>query len=909
MSTRWTAFCAHTASHQVAHERATLWRRVFRLREPDPRADVQEEFAFHLEERTEALMAKGMTEGAAREAALRQFGDLAGAREACSDIGRSRARRARWSESLRSISTDFAYALKAMRRAPGFTVAAVSTIALGVGANTAVFSLLHVLLLQPLDAVRPEELVRVYTSEGHAPHDERDLFGASSYADYKDLQRSPALAGLVAYMPVAASVRLNEATFRVGGRVVSENFFAVLGRPLLRGGWHSDANVVASTEVIVSHGFWTTRLGSDPSAIGRALHVNGQSVRIAGVTSPSFKGIELSDVALYFPFGAAPQITGRRELLSERGERSVRLVGRLGPGASPESAERALDGIMKALGAEFPASNAQRAISVRRASAIVPMELLGGAVIPTAALVFGATLVMLAIAGVNVAAVLLARTIRRRRELAVRLSLGATRGRLIRQLLTESITLALTAGVVVVALVALLPVLASALGAPAAVHPTIDSSVLGYAIAVAIGFGVVFGLAPALAGMRSDVVESLRGGQTTGRPARARAQQALVCAQISLSVLLVLVSGGLLGSLDRQQRVDPGFTVDRLVVADFEDPTGMIHAQRERAFVQLAAQRLHALPGVTSVSVASMAPLTGDGMRSRTHIPGYDEQPDEDMEIPVVLAGPDFFKTLGIRMLRGRELTWNDQDTLSRVVVNLSMAQKYWGERDPVGTFVQLGGKGGTLAQVIGVAAGARFRSLSEAPQPMYVVQRASQMGGGGGSVLIRTRGDASELLLSVRGAMSRNDVPFVLVRLRTMEEILHTSLVVTRALSRTLMTMGVLALLLAAVGLYGVVSYVMTGRTREFGVRLALGASPRSIARLVLGYGLRLALVGGTSGLVLGVGAIRLIQSMLFGSGSLASSAPLFALVLCGVTLLACALPAIRATTASPANALRADS
>jgi ABC-type antimicrobial peptide transport system permease subunit len=275
------------------------------------------------------------------------------------------------------------------------------------------------------------------------------------------------------------------------------------------------------------------------------------------------------------------------------------------------------------------------------------------------------------------------------------------------------------------------------------------------------------------------------------------------------------------------------------------------------------------------------------------------------MEIPFVISGPEFFKTLGIPLLRGRELSWSDRDTVTRVVVNRSMARKYWGDRDPVGRFVYLDGQGGQPAEVIGVAGDARFRSLSEAPQPMFAIQRTRI---GGPSVLIRARGDAEALLLSVRSAMSRNDVPFLLVRLQTMQDIVQSSLVVTRAVSQALMALGMLALLLAAVGLYGVVSYVMAGRTREFGVRLALGASPTSITRLVLVYGMRMAIIGGVVGLVLGFGAIRLIGSMIFGSASYVSSASLFALVLGAVTLLACAVPALRATAVGPASALRPD-
>ncbi|MGH7468904.1 MAG: ADOP family duplicated permease [Longimicrobiales bacterium] len=880
------------------------WRRWRRVHGPDPEAEVQDEFAFHLEERTAELMAAGLSEAAAREQALRHFGDLSGAAAICLEIGSRRVRRVRWRERLESVAQDLVYAFKAMRRSPGYTLAAVATIALGIGANTAVFSLLNALLLQPLDATNPGELVRIYTSEGHELRHDRDRFGGSSYADYVDLRQSGTLAGLTAVTPLAAYVRLNDATSHFEARIVSENYFTVIDRPLWRGSWRP-AESPSEREVIVSHRFWRTTLGADPSVLGRVLVVNGQNFRVAGVTSANFKGIELSNVDLYFPFGSAAALTGRPGLLTDRGERSVRLLGRLARGHSPASAERALDGIMKALAAEYPESNALRTISVRTASSIVPLELTGRGVFATAGLVFGATLVMLAVCGVNIAAVLLARTIRRRREFAVRLSLGASPFRLVRQLVSESVVLAFVAGMVVIALVSLLPVFASRFGVPRSIHPTIDSTVLAYAVAVAITFGVLFGLAPALVGMRSDVVESLRRGEAGARPGKARAQRLLVTSQLALSMLLLLVSGGLRASLDQLQRVDPGFTVERLVVANFEDPSGISDRARNRAFTQLVVQRLSTIPGVTAVSLASMAPFTSDGMRSTIHIPGYSALSDNDMDVAMVRAGPHMFKTLGIPLRRGRELTWNDRDTLSRVVVNQLMARKYWGTRDPVGTFVQLGGPGGTPAEVIGVAADARFISLAEAPHPMYVVQRGLE---GGETVLIRTRGDASALLLAVRGSMARNDVPLTLVRLRTMEEILRSSLLVARAVSGTLTAIGILAILLAAVGLYGVVSYVTAGRTREFGIRVALGASPSSITRLVFGYGIRLTVIGGAIGIVLGLAALRRIGDLLFGSWNSAPIAAIVTLVLVAVTLAACAIPALRATALAPATALRSE-
>jgi len=801
------------------------------------------------------------------------------------------------------IGQDLAYAARAMRRSPGFTLATVLTLALGVGANTAVFSVLNALLLQPLDAARPHELVRAYTSEGRAPRHETDLLGGSSYADYLDLRRSRALAGMAAYMPLGAWVETDGAASRVEARVVSGDYFTVLGRPPFLGHWPPDASAPV---VVVSHRFWMTTLGADPSVIGRPLVVNGRRVEIGGVTAPGFAGIELADVGLYLSFETAREMIGRAGLMTDRGERSVRLLGRLAPGATIESAEWSLNRVMAALAAAHPASNARRTLSLRAATSVVPMELMGRAVMPTASLVFAATLVMLAIAGVNIAAVLLARTVRRRRELALRLSLGASPLRLVRQLVTENVLLALAAGAVVIVILSSTPELAARLGVPAAARPAVDLTVLAYAVATALGAGLVFGLAPAVIGSRTAVGEALRDAAAGAPPARARLQRALVAAQIGLSLVLLVVGGALLASLDRQQRIDPGFRVDRLVVADFEDPAGGHDRARAHAFAAMAVDRLRTLPGVTSVSVAGLVPLTSEGARTTLHIPGHDGRPGETVDVAAVTAGPSYFRTLGIPVLRGRELGPDDRDTVPRVIVNRTMARRYWGERDPVGTFVEVGGAGGQRAEVIGVAADARFRSLAEPPRPMYVIQRGA--GGGGWKVLIRTGGDPAALLPAVRGAMARNEVPFVLVRLRTMEDVVRTSLAASRAVSRTLMAMGLIAIALAAVGLYGVVSYVTAGRAREFGVRLALGATPWSIRRLVLGYGMRLALIGGVAGLVLGAAALRAMEGMLYGSLAFAPPAVVVAVVLGAVTVAACAVPARRAGTASPSAALRAE-
>jgi putative ABC transport system permease protein len=875
------------------------WRRWMRLRGPNPRADVVDEFVFHMEERIDALVARGMAPDAARAQAKERFGDIAGATAACTDIGERRADRMRWSERFHSVVQDLRYAAKAMRRAPGFTAATVLTIALGIGANTIVFSLLNALLFQPLDARRPDELVRVYTS-GSVVRDDRDRFGASSFADYADLRNAPSLNGLAAWAPFGTTVTYSGATGRYEARVVSDNYFALIGRPLFRG-----VPPVAMDEVVVSHGFWRTTLASNPTALGTTLSVNGRLMRVAGITAHDFRGIEPSTVDLYLAMSAMPSLAGRPGFLTGRGERSLNIIGRLAPAATAASAERDLNGGMRAIALAHPESNKGRQVSVRRAASIIAPELTGGALYPVATLVFAATVVMLLIAGVNVAAVLLSRTVRRRREIAVRLSLGASRARIARQLITESVLLAGLSSLIVLAIVASLPAVAARIGVPAPVQPQVDVRVLAYALLVAVTAGLLFGIGPALAGTRAEVVDALRTGGGDGRQSGHRIQRALVVAQLAMSMLLLVIGSALLRSLDRQQRVDPGFRAGNLLVADFEDPLGRVDPERERTFTRLAVERLRTLPSVLSVSVASMAPLSGDGFRSTIHVPGYLPAPDESMDVSALTGGPELFRTLGVPLLRGRELTWADHDTAPAVVVNESMARRYWGSREPVGSFVELGGKGGRSARVIAVVGDARFYALAESPRPMYAVERIV---GGGGTVLIRTTGDPTSLIPAVRGMMSGNDNPLTLTRLRTMEEALDSSLVVSRVISTVILGIGLLAITLAAVGLYGVVSYAMAGRSREFGIRMALGATREEIMRLVLNYGARLAAIGGVIGLVLGVAATRLMRGMLYGDSSAVIAIVSVAGVLGAITLIASMVPARRATAISPAAALRSD-
>jgi predicted permease len=888
--------------------REPLWRRYARLHGRDPRRDVDDEFAFHLGERVEELVARGVPPAAARAEALARFGDLAGARAAAAALGARRARRERWRAARESLAQDTRYALRAVRRAPRFAVTAVLTAALGIGANTVVFAVLHALLLRPLPVARPHELVRVYTSEARAgaSTSSADALGGTSYPDYLDLRRAPALAALAAYMPVAANLRQGAADRRVEGRLVSGNFFATLGVRAALGRVLAPGDAGDEPAVVLDHRFWRTALGGDSAVVGRALLLNGRSVTVVGVAPPEFVGVELAAVDVYLPLAAQRVVSPGLDLLSGRGDRFLKLVGRLAPGATPARAARDLGAVMRTLAAEYPATNGGRTVTVHAARSQLAAESAGAALVPVAGLLFAVTGVVLVIAGVNVAGLLLARTIGRRRELAVRRALGAGRARVTRQLVTESVVLALLAEGVAVLTAFALPPIAHALGVPPSVRLQPDAAVLAFASAVTLVAGAAFGLAPALRGAADEVYGALRDGAADARRDGARGRRALVVAQVALSIVLLVV-GGLLGrSLQRQRAVRPGFDARHLAVADFEGVAGFPTRAEARAFAAEMTRRSLTVPGVRALAVAAGAPLSGEGMRSTLEIPGYRPGPDEEMEIPATFAGPDYFRALGVPILRGAELTAAAAvaDTLPRVVVNAAMARRYWPGRDPVGATVRLGGAGGAEARVIAVAADARLRSLAAPPVPHFVVQWA-RGGGGGSTVLVRTTGDAATALATLHGAFSAPAGPFVLRSLRSMDDVVATSLAAARALASTVAALSLVALALALVGLYGVVSYLAAQRTREFGVRLALGARPADVVRLVLGSGMRLAALGGAVGITLGAAAGALLR------GALYSVAAVDALTLAGVaalvasvTVAACLLPALRATRASPAVA-----
>jgi predicted permease len=813
---------------------------------------------------------------------------------------------------------DIRYAVRQLVKSPGFTLTAVVTLALGIGANTVVFSLVNALLLRPLPVERPGELVRVYTSEWseHGVSDRR--YGTSSYPDYLDFRaRARGLAGVVAYGPASAVMQSGGATTStVSGQLVSGNYFSVLGvRPALGRFFlpDEDAKPMASPVVVLGDRLWRQRFGADSGVVGSTVSINGRPFTVIGVAPARFASADFERTGNFFVAMAMQRaVVPEEDLLRTRGTRWLDMMARLAPGTTREQAEASLNAVMRALAEEHPAENRDRVLTVTAGRTMVGAGEDRRAVLGLAAAVLAVSGIVLLIASMNVANLLLARAVRRRREIAIRLSLGASRRRIVRQLLTESVLLALSGALPAVLATLWATDLVAALPLPVGLDPSPDLRVLAFAVLVAVGTGIVFGLAPALHATRPDVLPGLKDGGDRGTAARTRLRDALVIGQLALSLLLLAVGGLLVRSLRAQQRVDPGFDVARVLVVPLRLQTYGYTGDRLPEMKARILARVRALPGVEAAAMGGTIPLAGGRSRTQVTIPGYTPGPREDMELWTAEVGGDFFRLLGIPVVRGRELAAGEQSARPVVLVNEAMAWRYWRGRDPVGTRVRTGSG---EAEVVGIVKDARYYAVSEAPVPMLFVQRPLA----GYALFVRAAAppraasgavaDAAALAPAVRAALRELDPSLALDRAATMPDVLRDQLEPARAGASALAAFGLLALLLAAVGLYGVMAFQVAQRTREIGVRMALGARHGDVARLIVGETMRVTAIGAAVGVALAVLAGFAMRAALYGV-SPADPIILGAVVLAlAVTaLLASALPARRAARVDPVEALRAE-
>ena len=794
---------------------------------------------------------------------------------------------------------------------PGFTAVAVLTLALGIGANTAIFTLLDKVLIRPLPVDEPERLVTFVRGAAAEP----EIFSYPLYADLRD--RNEVLAGLVALFQRPMSLSDGNQNQRVVGEIVSGNYFAVLGvRPALGRFFLPEEDRTPGTHpvVVIGHGLWQRRFGADPLVIGRTVALNANRYAVVGVAPAEFAGTTRGTATdVYVPAMMQPQVQ-QGSLLANRNSGWLRLIGRLKPDVSREQAQAALRILLDEAARVDPQSKGQpqpkgqgklgnivlndgsRGFLNRVQDVSLPLTLLMGVV--------GFVLL---IACANVANLLLARASTRSSEIAVRLAVGASRWRIVRQLLTEGTILAVLgggAGLLVAYGVTglLLDVQQQTNFVPRTFDGSLDGRALLFTLALSLLTGVVFTLVPALRSSRPDFGAALKMDtrvlSSGGR--RVSVRNLLVVTQVALSIVVLIGAGLCIKSLRALQAIDPGFEPARVLTASFDLRLNGYTEARGRQLMSDLSQRVAVLPAVEAVSFANIVAFSDLFWISGATIDGYQPQPNERMGFDFNAISPDYFRTLGTPLVSGREFTAQDSTDAPRVViVNEATARRYWPGQDAVGKRTSRG-------DVVGVVRDSKEKGLTADPRPAIYLpllqSYAPEL-----TLHVRTTTAPHTLSAAVRHELHSLDATLPVFNLRSLEEQKDGSLYSERLAAALLTLFAVLALSVAAIGIYGMLSYAVTERTREMGIRLAHGAQPRDLLKLVVGQGMLLTLVGLLVGVGASFGLTRLIERLLFG---VSTTDPLtFALIpllLAAVALLACWIPARRATRMNPLAALR---
>jgi predicted permease len=817
---------------------------------------------------------------------------------------------------MEALRQDLRYALRILAKSPGFTAAAVLSLALGIGANTAIFSLVNALLLRSSPVEAPARVVRVY------PAGPDGRFHSVSYPDYEALRSaSRTLEGLSTFTTRPLSLSTGGQAERVTGEIVSGDFFRTLGlRPASGRFFIPEEGATAGTHpvVVLGNGLWLRRFGGDPAVVGRTIGINGRNFTVIGVAQPSFSGVSVVIVAdLWIPVMMADALfpmDGFSRLTSTEAS-WLNMIGRLAPGASRPAAEAELGTIVRRLAA----ARGQRVDAGATPMRVEPESRRfadhQAQVTAFMAVLMAIVGVVLLVACVNLAGLLLARAAARRREIAIRLAVGAGRGRLLRQLLTESVVLGLGGGVggVLLALwgTDVLSALRPAADVTIGLDLSLDARVLAFALGISLATAVLFGLAPALHATRTDVVTALKDDAPGGGRRRSRLRDAFVVAQVALSLLLLLGAGLLTRSLRNAGAINPGFDPTDVQVASFDVGIQGYSETRGRVFYDELLDRVRALPGVRAAALAEVVPLGLGNQATAVRVEGVTPPPGErGFTADFNTVTPGYFGTLRIPITGGRDFLETDRADGQRVaIINTTMARRFWPGVDPVGRRFRLGRSDTTTGtEVVGVVADGKYRTLGESPRS-YVYFPVSQSGSMALTLHVRTSGDPVAVMGAVRDVARALDPNLPSVTSMTLSRAIDVALLPHRLAAGVAGAFGLVGALLAALGIYSVTAYTVSQRAREFGVRLALGARAGDILGLVLGQGMRLVLIGVAGGVAGALILTRFLSSLMYGIS--ATDPATFAGVTAAlglVALVACWVPARRATRVNPAHALRSE-
>jgi putative ABC transport system permease protein len=917
---------------------------------PERELEIVEELALHLEAAYETALARGLAEEAARAQALAQITDW---RLLESELARVEAPRRRqpaelWIEQkgglrMEALWQDLRYGWRALRKQPGLTAVAVLTLALGIGANTAVFSVVNALMLKILPVNEPRQLV-FFSLTGARGNSEN--FPYPFYEQFRD--RSQTCAGVIA-SGGANPLRMRVSEARTGataesvlGEKVSGNFFSVLGVHAAAGRLLSaedDKRGSPQAVAVISYSLWQRRFALDSAVVGRQITLDDVPFTIVGVAPPGFFGFVVGRAPdLWWPLEMLPQVEPGNRDLQNTGSWWLRLMARRKAGVSLTQARAEMDTLFQPLLADIAATRGANWTPTQRRNFLERrIELQDGSTgwtwlrkrfkEPLQILTAVVALVLL-VACANLANLLLARGATRQREIAVRLAIGAGRLRLIRQLLVESLLLALVGGVLGLLFAyggarVLLAYLPQQAAGNFNVGP--DAHVLGFTLAVSLLTGVLFGLTPAWRATRFDLIAALKeqaGSVTAGR-SRLALNKLLVVTQVALTLFLLIGAGLFVRTLQNLKSLDAGFERENVLLFALEPGRNYQRAQRIQLYQQLV-ERLEALPGVRAASLSSWSLLAGGGYEQGIAVEGYTPQPDENMFCHGLHVGPKFFATMGIPLLAGRDFGAQDERpiqatqagqsqaiTVPRVaVINQTMAQYFFPNQNPLGRRFYFGREAkGQPYEIIGVVKDAKYETLREKTRRTFYLPYFQGSNVEGMTFELRTLGPPANFAAAVQSLVRELDPNLPVLDLRTMNEVVDASLAQERLLAQLAGFFGLLALLLACLGLYGVMSYSVARRSHELGIRMALGAQSGDVLRLVLAQGLRLVLLGVVIGLLAAVALTRWLESLLYG---VRPTDPVtfvaLALVLIVVALVACWIPARRATRVDPLVALHCE-
>ncbi len=865
--------------------------------------DLSEELQFHLQNQIEEYVAQGMNRKEARHAAFRSLGGIEQAKEECRD--------ARKVNVIDNFLQDLHFGLRILRRSPGFSILAILCLTLGIGANAAVFSWIEGILFRPYPAVTHQE--RLVAVGGTSRGEPRG--NPLSWPDFQDLQRSCTLCETLLVSKITGTtLSIGDRAERTTGSIVSANYFDAIGvHPILGRGFlpGEDTGQSAHPVAVISYQLWKGRFQGDPRIVGKTQRLNGVVHTIVGVAPKGFYGTFVGwGMNFWVPASMEEVFESGGYKLEDRGARWIESYARLKPGVSLQQAQQEVGAISGRLEAEYPTTNRGRGIKLWPLWQ-TPFNN-AGTLLPTLEIMMAVVAFVLLIACANVGNLLLVRSCARRHEMSVRLAVGAGRARLWKQLLTEGLVLSLfgaTGGLVLAywcrhLLVLLFPARG---GVQMHLPGELDWRVLALSAGVCLLTTVLLGVVPAMQTSKIDLAHSLKmeAAGVVGGGGRAWVRSGLVLVQVSLSFILLVGAGLLMQSLLKIRTASPGFTTRGVQYTAIDLVSAGYDRVRAQTFQDALLERVKALPGVESAAFARMTPLTYvSSSEAPIAVDGYEPPPDESPSVEYNEVGPDYFVTMGIPLVTGREFSRADDEKAAPVaVVNETMASRYWKGQSPLGRRLQM--KGRSL-QVVGVAKDSKYSSVRENPQPFFFVPlRQNSLRGSGLHIRTPLAPDVmgAAIAREVR-ALDSNLAPYEVI---TMQEQLDRSTSAQMVAVKLVGVLGGLALLLAAIGLYGVMSYAVSQSTRELGLRMALGAGASNLLRLVMSRGLVLTGGGVVLGAAVALALTRLLGNLLYKVSPrdpVAFGSALALMMI--VSLAACFLPAWRATRTDPSRALR---